>query len=144
MITAKHITQKEDIKKAFNIREKVYIEEQKIDRKDEFDAFDDTSEHFLVFKEGQAIGTGRYRDTKEGVKLERFAVLPEFRKKGAASILITSMLEHIKISGRGDKKLYLNAQLSAMPLYEKFGFTPEGDRFMECDIEHQKMSRFMK
>ena len=141
MITVKHVDTKEELSQAFQIREKVYIEEQQIDRADEFDAFDDTSEHFLATASGTSCGTGRYRMTSEGIKLERFAVLPEFRKRGVASIIIESMLEHIKVNNKDEVKLYLNAQLSAMPLYAKFNFKPEGDRFLECDIEHQKMSR---
>lgn len=141
MIAVKHIETNEELQQAFDIREKVYIEEQQIDRADEFDEFDATSEHFLATESGVPCGTGRYRQTSEGIKLERFAVLPEFRKRGVASIIIESMLEHIKVNHSGEVKLYLNAQLSAMPLYAKFNFKPEGDRFLECDIEHQKMSR---
>lgn len=141
MINVKHVDTDKELNEAFFIREKVYIEEQQIDRADEFDEFDETSEHFIAHEGDVPCGTGRYRETNEGIKLERFAVLPEFRKRGIASLIIESMLEHIKVNRTGEIKLYLNAQLSAMPLYEKFNFKPEGDRFLECDIEHQKMSR---
>lgn len=141
MINVKHVDTDQELNEAFFIREKVYIEEQQIDRADEFDEFDETSEHFIAHEGDVPCGTGRYRETTEGIKLERFAVLPEFRKRGIASLIIESMLEHIKVNRTGEVKLSLNAQLSAMPLYEKFNFKPEGDRFLECDIEHQKMSR---
>ncbi|MEP2770979.1 MAG: GNAT family N-acetyltransferase [Fulvivirga sp.] len=141
MINVKHVDTDQELNEAFFIREKVYIEEQQIDRADEFDEFDKTSEHFIAHEAEVPCGTGRYRETTEGIKLERFAVLPEFRKRGIASLIIESMLEHIKVNRTGEVKLYLNAQLSAMPLYSKFNFKPEGERFLECDIEHQKMSR---
>lgn len=139
MISVKHIDNEEELKQAFAIREKVYIEEQQINREDEFDEYDATSEHFLAVESGVPCGTGRYRLTNEGIKLERFAVLPEYRRRGIASLLIETMLEYIKINHQDDKKLYLNAQVSAIPLYTNFDFVPEGDRFLECDIEHQKM-----
>lgn len=142
MIDSHLIESDEELKQAFDIREKVYIEEQQIDRADEFDEFDDSSRHFIAYYTGKPAGTARYRQTDEGFKLERFAVLPDFRKKGIASAIMEAMLIDIKESHAGKVKLYLNAQLSAMPLYEKFDFIPEGNQFMECDIPHQKMSRY--
>ena len=35
--------------------------------------------------------------------------------------------------------IYLNAQLDAMSLYAKFGFTAEGEQFQEAGIQHFKM-----
>jgi predicted GNAT family N-acyltransferase len=37
------------------------------------------------------------------------------------------------------KTLYLHAQISALPLYQKFGFEKEGPAFDECGIRHYKM-----
>jgi len=143
MITVKEVKSDGELQEAFNIREKVYIEEQQIDRADEFDEFDDTSVHFIAHDKGEAAGTARYRKTSEGYKLERFAVLPEFRKRGVAGLLMHTMLDHIGPSENQSKKLYLNAQESAIGLYVKYGFEEEGDRFMECDIPHQKMFRYI-
>ncbi|MEM6524643.1 MAG: GNAT family N-acetyltransferase [Bacteroidota bacterium] len=135
-----HVQDEAELKLAFDIREKVYIIEQQIDREDEFDEFDSTSDHFLAYLDDEPTGTCRYRLTKGGIKLERFATLKEYRGKGVASALMERMLDHIE---KYDLKqtLYLNAQITAMPLYAKFGFQPEGFVFLECDIEHQKMVR---
>jgi predicted GNAT family N-acyltransferase len=38
-----------------------------------------------------------------------------------------------------NKKIYLHAQLTAAPLYAKFGFKPKGENFWEAGIEHVKM-----
>jgi predicted GNAT family N-acyltransferase len=35
--------------------------------------------------------------------------------------------------------VYLNAQLEAIPLYEKCGFRKEGPQFEEAGIQHFKM-----
>ena len=36
-------------------------------------------------------------------------------------------------------EIYLNAQVEAVPFYEKYNFTKVGEMFMEADIEHYKM-----
>lgn len=130
-----------ELKMAFDIREQVYIVEQQIDRADEFDEFDHTSEHFLAYIDDVPAGTCRYRKTNDGIKLERFATLPQYRSRGVASALMQAMLDHIELQHISEQKLYLNAQISAMRLYAKFDFESEGPVFMECDIEHQKMVR---
>ena len=141
-INVLHIDDPVDLEKAFTIRELVFIDEQKVDRTDEFDEFDDSSHHFLAMVDGIPAGTCRWRLTDEGYKLERFATLAQFRKKGVGGRLMEAMLQHIT-GHKASKanKLYLNAQIEAMPLYIKFGFEEEGERFIECGIQHQKMSR---
>lgn len=136
-----HIEDASELKAAFYIREEVYINEQEIDRADEFDEFDATSDHFLAYVDDNPVGTCRYRSTENGLKLERFATLKEFRGKGIASALMQTMLNHIGLQNLNRQKLYLNAQIDAMPLYAKFGFAPEGPVFLECEIEHRKMVR---
>ncbi|MEQ8475448.1 GNAT family N-acetyltransferase [Fulvivirga sp.] len=134
------IDNNEDLAKAFKIREEVYIIEQEIPRAEEFDEFEDESIHLLALDAATPCGVCRWRFTENGVKLERFAVLQSYRGQQIGSALVSaciiSIIEHPDFK---DQKMYLNAQLSAMPLYKKFGFEPEGEVFMECDIEHMKM-----
>ncbi|MBL6448368.1 GNAT family N-acetyltransferase [Fulvivirga sp. 29W222] len=130
------------LKQAFKVREEVFVNEQQVARDEEFDIFEDESHHFVAHCGDEPCGAARWRTTDEGIKLERFAVKKSYRGRGVGTLLVESVLEHIAVQAdSAGKKLYLNAQISAMPLYEKFGFKPEGDRFMECDIEHQKMVR---
>lgn len=136
-----HIEDASELKAAFDIREEVYINEQQIDRADEFDEFDAISDHFLAYIDDNPAGTCRYRSTENGLKLERFATLKKFRGKGVASALMKTTLNHMGLQNLTKQKLYLNAQITAMPLYAKFRFKPEGPVFLECEIEHQKMVR---
>jgi predicted GNAT family N-acyltransferase len=39
------------------------------------------------------------------------------------------------------EKVYLNAQLHARAFYERLGFSPYGDVFLEANIEHIGMAR---
>lgn len=132
-----------ELDKAYRIREHVFIDEQRVDREDEFDEYDEESHQFIaVDNNGTVYGTARWRFTDEGVKLERFAVLKEFRNQGIGCGLIEAILDDIDHEPLSrDQKLYLNAQLAAVPVYQRFGFKPEGPVFLECNIEHQKMSR---
>jgi len=140
VIQVKYITKPEDLKNAFRIREKVFVLEQKVPAEEEYDEFENSSRHFLAFSDNIACGTARWRYTDKGVKLERFAVLSDFRSQKVGSALVKAVLDDIRNNELSkDKILYLHAQLTAMPLYSKFGFQPVGDMFEECNIKHFKM-----
>ncbi len=126
----------EDAKRAFAIRQTVFVEEQEVDPELEYDEFESGSHHYLVLKENQPVGTARWRETSKGVKLERFAVLPEFRDQGIGEKLLARILEDVKPLGR---KIYLHAQLRALLLYERAGFVKQGEIFFEANIEHYYM-----
>jgi predicted GNAT family N-acyltransferase len=134
------ITQDEELKSAFNVREKVFVVEQEVDPAEEYDEFEATSTHFLAWLHDQPVGTARWRFTSNGVKLERFAVLKEARGNGVGQALVAAVLADIVSNpDTAEKQKYLHAQLTAMPLYSKFGFEKEGDIFDECNILHYKM-----
>ena len=120
----------------FKIRQQVFVNEQLVSEEEEFDSFESGSIHFLGSYNGVPAGTARWRITKNGIKLERFAVLPEFRKMGvAAAILKTVLSQVIPLN----TLIYLHAQVSAMGFYERYGFKKEGSMFTEANIDHYKM-----
>lgn len=134
------IATEEEQKAAFKIREEVFVIEQEVDPDAEYDEFEATSTHFLVKLNGKPVGTARWRFTQYGVKLERFAVLKKARGLGAGKALVEAVLSDIAANdATAGKHKYLHAQLSAVPLYLKFGFEKEGDIFEECNILHYKM-----
>lgn len=122
---------------ARRIREIVFIKEQKVSEEEEFDAFENESKHYLIYQNGNPVGTARWRFIGEKIKLERFAVLKSFRSKGVGNALLDKVLEDVLPF---KKAVYLHAQLPALSFYERCGFLKEGAKFMECDIEHYKMS----
>jgi predicted GNAT family N-acyltransferase len=122
---------------ANEIRRKVFVEEQKVSREEEYDSFEESSIHYLVFLNETPIGTARWRITKEGIKLERFAVLKEYRNTRAGGAVLKQVLEDVIPL---DKKIYLNAQITAINFYLKAGFVKEGNEFIEANIRHYKMS----
>lgn len=137
------IAEQHHLEQAFKIRQRVFVEEQKVSKEEEYDEFEDTATHFLAFNDqDKACGTARWRFTEKGIKLERFAVLKEERGGGTGSALVKKVLEDITLHPNSSGKLiYLHAQLTAVPLYEKFGFRKEGEIFEECAIQHYKMTK---
>jgi predicted GNAT family N-acyltransferase len=125
---------------ARQIREEVFVKEQNVPREEEYDAYEETSTHYLAFYEQNPCGTARWRFTDFGIKLERFAVKKEFRGKKIGEAIIRNVLDDIEKSPESKgKTLYLHAQVQVVGFYEKFGFQKIGDTFQECDIWHYKM-----
>jgi predicted GNAT family N-acyltransferase len=139
-ISVMKIADPDELPLLFDIRHEVFVVGQNVPKEEENDEYELTSTHFLATCDGTMCGTARWRATEEGVKLERFAVLEEYRGKGVAKALLDAMLKDISKNKtvRG-KKIYLHAQVYVVPFYEKNGFVPEGEEFVEAGIRHLKM-----
>ena len=87
---------------------------------------------------GTPAGAARWRPTDHGVKLERFAVRPEFRNQEIGGALLKQVLTDVRAKFP-DAPVYLNAQLRAVPFYERQGFERVGEQFEEAGIQHFKM-----
>ncbi len=122
---------------ALQVRRIVFVEEQGVASELELDGEDGRALQFLARLGGRSVGTGRLRRVPEGWKLERVAVLPEVRKIGVGRRLAQAMLAAIP---PGERAL-MNAQVQALPFWTQWGFEPEGPRFMEAGIEHQRLIR---
>ena len=98
--------------------------------------YEEESTHFLVLYNGKAVATARHRKTKNGYKLERFAVLKSERGKGYGNIVLKAILDDLSdFNGL----IYMHAQKPVLPFYEKLGFKKEGEEFEEAGITHFKM-----
>ena len=141
MTTASKVSDLRDLDAAFTIREKVFVQGQGVPADDEYDQHDRqrTTRHYLALVDGQPAGAARWRPTDNGVKLERFAVLDEFRNQGVGHALVQVVLADVHAEVPDAAQVYLHAQLRAIPLYERTGFHKVGDMFEECDIQHYKM-----
>lgn len=140
-ITVDKIKDAAGLESCFSIRRRVFVEEQAVREAEEYDGLDSVSTHFLAQVDGDPAGTARWRKTDKGYKLERFAVLKEFRGMGVGSALVQSVLADLPQDLPHDVPVYLNAQLQAMDLYRKFGFREEGSSFLEAGIRHYRMRR---
>jgi predicted GNAT family N-acyltransferase len=112
------------------------VEEQQVAPQEEYDEFEDDSNHYLARFNHLPVGTARWRETGQKVKLERFAVLPEFRGIGIGKGLVNAVLNEAK---KTQKPIYLHAQMPVIEFYEKLGFEAEGEIFEEAGILHRVM-----
>lgn len=134
-IKVERVTNETDLQQVFAIRRKVFVDEQNCPPELEWE-FEDESVHFLGKYNGVPAGASRWRKTEKGYKLERFAVLKEFRGNGMGQALVAAVLNDLP---QDAEYVYLHAQLDAMPLYAKFGFKKAGEQFEEAGIQHFKM-----
>ena len=139
MVNVKLIETESELQKAYKIRKKVFVEEQNVPESEEYDQYENICRHFIAYFNNAPAGTCRWRKTEKGIKMERFAVIKNYRGKKIGSALVSAALDDIKNHYPISQIIYLHAQLSAMCLYEKFGFKPVGEIFSECNIDHYKM-----
>ena len=140
MITIKEIINKKDYKKAQEIRHAVFVIGQNVPAELEVDEFEMEAIHYLAFLNNNPVGAARWRITSEGVKLERFAVLDEYRGRGIGSAMVEKILSDIKRDPEAkNKEIYLHAQLDAISLYRKYGFVKYGNMFDEAGLMHYAM-----
>ncbi len=131
----------EQLDQAHDIRRRVFVEEQNVSEREEYDEYEPLSTHFLASSEGIPVGTARWRFTDKGIKLERFAVLKDYRDHGVGAALLTAVLADVAANPDSEgKKIYLHAQIAASNFYKKHGFMPEGEVFYEANIAHTLMS----
>lgn len=140
MVEVKVVTTEEEKQLAFHVRMKVFVEEQGVPRHLELDEFDQEAVHFIVQKDNEIIGAARLREIEPGFgKIERVCILKEFRglKLGAS---IMKFIEEYAVEHHW-KKLKLNAQVYAIPFYEKLGYTVTSPEFLDAYIPHRAMEK---
>ncbi len=119
------------------VRDEVFVGEQNVPVELEHDARDPLCTHVLArLIDGTPIGTARLTQERQ---IGRMAVRTPWRGRGVGDALLLALVEQAR--GRGWPDVRLNAQVSAASFYQRHGFTPEGDRFMEAGIQHQAMRR---
>ncbi len=119
---------------AFDVRKKVFIEEQKIEKELEFDGTDKDAKNMILKIDNKPVGTGRLIKIDDKMYIGRVAVLKEHRNKGYASHLMKFLLNEAK--NMGYKEVFIHAQSYAKNFYEKLGFKAFGDEFLEANIPH--------
>ena len=119
--------------KAINIRTTVFVKELYIDPELENDEFDESAHHYLVIENDKPVATARWRETEQGIKLERFAVPAEHRGKGIGTLLLKEVLADVMPL---QKMIYLHSQHTAVNLYQRNGFKIIGEPFEEAGIKH--------
>jgi predicted GNAT family N-acyltransferase len=118
-----------------SVREAVFMREQGVPAELEWDGLDESSHHVLALSShGQAIGCGRILPNAH---IGRIAVLKEWRGRKVGTALLEGLLAYA--SDKHYPEVDIDAQVQALPFYERFGFVAEGEVFMDAGIPHRKM-----
>lgn len=125
---------------AYDIRRKVFVDEQQVPIHIEMDEHDSTATHFVGYNLQQPVAAGRIREIESGVgKVERVSVLQDFRGQHIGVLMMEAMESHARAAGMATLKL--NSQSYAIPFYEKLNYTVTSPEFLDAGIPHRTMEK---
>lgn len=123
---------------ALQVRIAVFVTEQGGPLADEPDAWDPAARHFVVVFSGRVVGAARIYHPEMGItKFGRICLLPEYRSCGWGRLLLQTLIRYAQ--SLGNQTLVLDAQTYALSFYERFGFRPVGEEFLDGGILHRRM-----
>lgn len=123
------------------VRSEVFLLEQNVPIKEEIDYDDTYATQFIVYDNDTPIGAARFRIIDNKGKIERVCVLKSYRKKGVGKLIINTIEEYAK--KQKINYLYLNAQVTSIAFYQKLGFQERGEIFLDANIEHKMMEKYI-
>ena len=108
-------------------------------RGSEKDIYDAHSEHRMILDaNGSPIACGRiYTAGASESQIHYMAVIPEYRKQGLGSLLISALEDEAHRAG--SERIVMNARIEAVPFYEKCGFSLVGSGQVSEGIRHRQM-----
>lgn len=136
-IIVRKITTPAEMAHAFHIRSQVFIIGQGVPADIDIDGEDHACTHYIAYCDDKPAGTVRARPYQNGIKIERVAVLEEFRGKGIAKHLMKSVVENAR--AQQELPITVHAQSYIASMYDSLGFKQDGPEFLEADIPHCRM-----
>lgn len=128
-----------EVDAALALRYRVFCDEQGVAFEAEQDGRDPEALQLVAFEDARLVGTCRLLFEDGVARLGRMAVEIEARGRGLGAALLAAGVEEAWRAGA--RKIRLHAQTSARSLYERAGFTAEGDEFIEAGIPHVTMEK---
>jgi predicted GNAT family N-acyltransferase len=142
----------EDLDRLFALRYDVFVRGQGVPAELERDELDAVADHAVALLDGVVVGTGRLVDGRidEDSRLVpgtagtvgtigRMAVAEAARGTGTGRALLDLLVACA--AERGLPAVELHAQLHARGFYDRAGFAPFGEVYLEAGIEHLGMRR---
>jgi predicted GNAT family N-acyltransferase len=96
---------------------------------------------FGIQVNNQWIGSCQYQIFNNEAKMRQVAILDAYKRKGYGKKMVIQSMEILK--QKSIQKIYCHARASAVPFYENLGFQTISDEFMEVNIPHFKMQKFV-
>jgi predicted GNAT family N-acyltransferase len=126
----------EDMPAVFALRHQVFVVGQDVPEDLERDELDVVSDHAVAVVEGVVVGTGRLLPTGT---IGRMAVSEQGRGQGVGAAVLACLEDRARERGFGVVELH--AQVHAAGFYDKAGYTPYGEVYLEAGIEHVSMRK---
>ncbi len=127
------------------IRENVFIKEQKVPVELEWDGLDEQATHVLAEllsdqsqTEKLAIGTARIIIKNKQAHIGRMAVLTDWRAQGIGSNILQYCINHCRKNNI--EQIVINAQVYVTKFYQQAGFKTTGKTFSDAGIAHKQMT----
>ncbi|SET29397.1 GNAT family N-acetyltransferase [Thalassotalea agarivorans] len=119
------------------VRERVFVVEQRIPKHVEFDVQDRNAAHLLVCEDRSQLPVATGRILPDG-EIGRIAVVPEYRR---AKLDFLVLKELLKIAKRMElQSVSINSPLDKVQHFNQKGFKPVGHVYMEAGLPKQKMA----
>jgi predicted GNAT family N-acyltransferase len=128
-----------EVEAAFALRRQVFCDEQGVALEDELDARDDEALHIVALDDGVLVGTCRLLVDGDTVTLGRMAVARAERGRGLAGQLLAEA--EARARELGARRIMMAAQVSARRVYERAGYEPYGEVFLDAGIDHVMMAK---
>lgn len=130
------------LERCLDLRREVFTVERGVPgsiERDEFDVLDGPCHHFLILRDGKAVGAFRCRREGDTVRLQRFCVLKNCRRNGCAKEAVRLMERHYR--AEGVCRIELDAKFEVHGFYKKCGYQTVSEPFEEAGIPHVKMEK---
>ena len=139
MIRGKYLTSRDDCAPVFEIRRRVFVEEQGFALEIEVDAADKMAVYALALDEaGEPVATGRLYISEDRFHIGRVCALKAYRGLGYGDFIMRMLLH--KAVTLNAPSVYLHSQMPMVGFYERYGFKPDGGVILEEGVEHLPMA----
>lgn len=136
------IQNKTEYYEALSVRKDVFVNEQKVPMHVEFDGRDKQAKHAIIKLNNKIIASARIRPLNGKLKLERIAILKQYRQQRFGNRMIKFLISYCK--QRSVDEIVLHAQYHLIGFYKRFGFQTRGITFIEAGIKHIEMFMMLR
>ena len=136
MLTNEWIAGSADLTVPLKLRDEVFTKEQGATAEDH-DQLDAQALHLVLYDDDVPIATGRIYHDGHTFCIGRCCVKKEERGTGIGDLLIKLLL--LKTFEYNPSQIRIHAQTQAQDFYRRYGFTADGEPFLEAGIPHIEM-----